>query len=309
MSDFSSTVAWLADAPLFIDADHVGRFYDAVVSPETETGETVIEITEDKIDALKGKLSLGANIAVGDLIGNFTKLLPGLDVKAAGEGVIERQTKNVEKNRVTLHPIKTPQRQLVQLSVHYFLNHPDRFYLVNNASEQKWRDPVSIAEVPRQLTFLDLPSQVQAQEKGLPETKLIPTAAEFEDGKIELIYNKLQGKDGSELPGYPDKGTPDELKKARKKYWNWFNTNFSATQAMIAVEQAASEHKRIRWIDYRVPLTHEGDTLHLHISPAGEYDTGVFAYNFIKRGFKHGLRLVGTLKSEPDMNVLAIYDK
>ena len=78
---------------------------------------------------------------------------------------------------------------------------------------------------------------------------------------------------------------------------------------MIAVEQAALEHKRIRWIDYRVPLTDEGDTLHLHISPAGKYDTGVFAYNFIKRGFKHGLRLVGTLKSEPDMNVLAIYDK
>ena len=68
-------------------------------------------------------------------------------------------------------------------------------------------------------------------------------------------------------------------------------------------------HGRIRWIDYRVPLTKDGDTLHLHISPTETYDTGVFAYNFIKRGHKHGLRLVGTLKSEPDMNVLAIYDK
>jgi hypothetical protein len=78
---------------------------------------------------------------------------------------------------------------------------------------------------------------------------------------------------------------------------------------MIAVEEAASNNGRIRWIDYRVPVTREGDTLHLHVCPAGKYDTGVFAYNFIKRGFKHGLRLVGTLKSEPDMNVLAIYEK
>ena len=309
MSDLPSNIAWLADAPLFIDADHISRFYDAIVSPETETGETVIEITEDKINALKGKLALEASVTVGDLIGKFTNLLPGLDIKAAGEGNIERQTNNIEKNRVTLHPIKTPQRQLVQLSVHYLLNHPSRIYLVNNASEQEWRSPTSVAEVPRQLTFLDLPSQAQAQEKNLPETKLIPTAAEFEDGKIELIYNTLKGRNGSEPPSYPDKGRPDELRNARREYWNWFNTNFSATQAMIAVEQAALEHKRIRWIDYRVPLTDEGDTLHLHISPAGQYDTGVFAYNFIKRGFKHGLRLVGTLKSEPDMNVLAIYDK
>ena len=203
MSDLPSNIAWLADAPLFIDADHISRFYDAIVSPETETGETVIEITEDKINALKGKLALEASVTVGDLIGKFTNLLPGLDIKAAGEGNIERQTNNIEKNRVTLHPIKTPQRQLVQLSVHYLLNHPSRIYLVNNASEREWRSPVSVAEVPRQLTFLDLPSQAQAQEKNLPETKLIPIAAEFEDGKIELIYNTLKGRDGSEPPSYP----------------------------------------------------------------------------------------------------------
>jgi len=59
----------------------------------------------------------------------------------------------------------------------------------------------------------------------------------------------------------------------------------------------------------QVPLTLDGDTLHLHIVPSANYDTGVFAYNFVKRGYKHGLRLVGTPQSEPDMNVLAIYEK
>jgi hypothetical protein len=41
----------------------------------------------------------------------------------------------------------------------------------------------------------------------------------------------------------------------------------------------------------------------------GDYDTGVFAYNFVKRGFSHGLRLVGTLKAGTDVNVLAIFEK
>ena len=53
----------------------------------------------------------------------------------------------------------------------------------------------------------------------------------------------------------------------------------------------------------------EGDTLHLHVCPHGKSDTGTLAYNLIKRGFKHGLRIVGTLELEPDMNVLAIYEK
>ncbi len=34
------------------------------------------------------------------------------------------------------------------------------------------------------------------------------------------------------------------------------------------------------------------------------HDTGVFAYNFVPRGFNYGLRIVGTLKSGPDVNVL-----
>jgi len=35
----------------------------------------------------------------------------------------------------------------------------------------------------------------------------------------------------------------------------------------------------------------------------------VFAYNLIRRGWRYGLRIVGSLKSQPALNVLAIYDK
>jgi hypothetical protein len=45
------------------------------------------------------------------------------------------------------------------------------------------------------------------------------------------------------------------------------------------------------------------------LTAAGRYDTITFAYNFIRRGYEFGLRLIGTLKTDPDMNVLAIYER
>jgi hypothetical protein len=44
-------------------------------------------------------------------------------------------------------------------------------------------------------------------------------------------------------------------------------------------------------------------------SARGDYDTGVFAYNFIRRGERYGLRIMGSLKSQPALNVLAAYEK
>lgn len=114
------------------------------------------------------------------------------------------------------------------------------------------------------------------------------------------------------MPPYPSWKRdiePSALLAQRKEYWKWFATNYSDTRSMIAVEQAAEKSHGIRWIDYRLPLDEEGLTLHLHLQGRTIYDTGTFAYNFIKRGFKHGLRLVGTLKSEPDLNVLAVFER
>jgi hypothetical protein len=76
------------------------------------------------------------------------------------------------------------------------------------------------------------------------------------------------------------------------------------------VEGAGDEGQKIAWIAFRVPLAgNAGPFMHLHIAARGKYDTGVFGYNFIRRGHKHGLRIVGTLKSEPDLNVLAIFER
>jgi hypothetical protein len=239
--------------------------------------------------------------------------------KSKAEGSAKKEDATKEGQKVELLPIDTPQRQLEQLALYYCAYFHERFKIVTDTKDESWRSPSFILDPPRALALIDLPSHAEAETSGKPATKLIPTAAEFENGKIELIYQRLRGKqvdpqtgiESEGLPTYPDKaGTPPaELKAQRAKYWAWFDKCFSAPQCMLAVEEAAGENGRIRWIDFRLPLTAAGDTLHLHVCPGGRYDTGSLAYNLIKRGFKHGIRLVGTLKSEPDMNVLAIYEK
>ena len=102
-----------------------------------------------------------------------------------------------------------------------------------------------------------------------------------------------------------------DFEKNRDAYWSWFSDHWNANKAIQVIENEVGTGGRPRWIDYRVPI--EGadtpHTIHLHVVAHGEFDTGVFAYNLVKRGWKHGLRVVGTLKSEPDVNVLAIYEK
>jgi hypothetical protein len=52
-----------------------------------------------------------------------------------------------------------------------------------------------------------------------------------------------------------------------------------------------------------------GASSHLDVSARGDYDTGIFAYNFIRGGERYGLRIVCRLKSQPALNVLAAYEK
>jgi len=309
--EMPNNFVWLADAPLFIDTDQVYRFYDAVVRPETAKGTTTLEITKENARQISGKLGLEAGIGLTEL-GSLLTFFPFLkpEVKASGEGTYEGNKSEQDTTTIELHPIQTPQRQLVLLALHYYVNLRSRVFFVDNPADEDWRSPQNISSVPRELVFLDLPGQEEAVSSNLAETKIIPTAAEFGDGKVVPLFNELVNKSGEAPPLYPEKAlTLQSLRSKRRAYWRWFDENFSATQSMSVVEKASTEHGRIRWIDYRVPVTKDGDTLHLHVVPAGNYDAGVLAYNFIKRGYKHGLRLVGTLRSEPSMNILAIYDK
>jgi hypothetical protein len=175
------TLLWLWDAPLFIDEVQIGRFYDAVVRPESKAGKATISLAKMNTHKAAAKLGVKAGLslgAFGRIISQFIK--PEFNV--IGEGGYEWAAQNTSTEAIELHEISTPERQLIQLTGHYILSNPDRLLLVEveEMAKEDWRTPDVIAAVPRALAFLDLPGRHEAHAFGLPETKIIPTAAEFD---------------------------------------------------------------------------------------------------------------------------------
>lgn len=301
----ASSVVWLADAPLFIDADQIAALYDAIVKPERDQGTITLSTKNLTVHDKSVEGKVGAEVGAASIIKTW---FPFLDAKVTGEaaGSLRDQESKEKDETIEFHPISTPQRQLVQLAFHYLVNLPARVRVVQGTTDSTWSDAAFVTATPRALLFLDLPS----------ETVFIPTAAELNQGNVVLFYEELTkafAKEGELPPQYPEPA-PDlpleALLAKRKEYWGWYRERFRATKAMQIVEGKISDGKgRIRWIDYRVPIAADDTTLHLHICGRERFDTGTFAYNLVKRGHKHGLRIVGTLKSEPDLNVLAIFEK
>ncbi|MCA8990761.1 MAG: hypothetical protein KDA88_02225 [Planctomycetaceae bacterium] len=302
---------WLADAPLFIDGSQVEQFFDAVVQPSSKVVKLLSSQATTGEVSLSAKVTGGAKLDFSKALGLLGNFFSGLgEVSAEAEAGGAGKSSDQSRNDVERIPIVSPQRQLLGLTLHYVSKQPNRIFLINDPSDQCWRTAEVLTDVPRALVFLEFHGTESNRKSGEHfGTMLIPTAAEFDDGVVVPIYPELTRASGERPPKYPETGSEEELLNGRREYWKWFSEEFSADHAMRAIEKAASQHGRIRWIDFRVPISEQGDTLHLHVVPAAKYDTGVFAYNFVKRGFKHGLRLVGTLKSEPDMNVLAIYER
>jgi hypothetical protein len=151
------------------------------------------------------------------------------------------------------------------------------------------------------MLMIDLPAQ----------SRFIPAALELASGKVVPVFDelatKLELRGAPNKPTYPGSGSPRE---ARNDYWKWFADNYSDRDAGTVIEDAAGTGSKIAWIDFRLPLNGSiGPYMHLHLAARGSYDTGIFAYNLVNRGFKHGVRVVGTLKSEPDLNVLAVFER
>ena len=228
--------AWLADAPLFIDAAQVEQFYDAVVQPEYEAGSTKLEVTREVAAEIRGKLGVRTEVSPGGLAKWLSKIF---NVKVVGKAEVQANAAVDDSDTVVieLHPIKTPQRQLVQLTIHYLVNHSDRLALAANSPES-WPSAQDILAVPRALGFIDL----------APGTRILPTAAEFDDGSIVPLFLEFNKGKQSKQPDYPEVGTPAQLKEQRKEYWRWFYDNVTATEAMLVIENAAGKHGKISWI-------------------------------------------------------------
>src|SRR5262249_55224650 len=103
----------------------------------------------------------------------------------------------------------------------------------------------------------------------------------------------------------PGPDAPDEAKRA---YFQGMRQIYDNQIALEVVEDAAKDDE-IAWIDFNISLDVDGtEFLHLHVAARETSDTGVFGYKLVRRGFTHGVRIVGTLKTGPDLNVLAIFE-
>jgi hypothetical protein len=296
-------LAWLADAPLFIDGPQVTAFYEAVVAPSAHEKRITISLKN-----LEGKKTIiggaaKAEIGLTDWLATvfpFISAKGEIDVKAERERQLQQERGQV----IELEPISSPHRQLIYLAFHYAAQLPHRLKIVADpAKDSSWYEPEFVAELPRALVFLDF-------QRG---AQFIPMAAEVDAGKVVLMHVEAAcsfvGARENPNPPPDDKQLKGrELDAAWARYWQWYADNFHPLRAIDVIEKTVADGGRIRWIDYRVPLI-GGKTVHLHVCGRGEYDTGVFAYNTVRRAWRYGMRLVGTVKSSPDINVLAMFDK
>lgn len=252
------------------------------------------------------KWTAGGQIEISAADSVIAKLLAPVSAKGMVEGTREGESQDGRERTITLRPVATPERQLLNLALHYGANLQDRVWTVEGTGDVAWLDDPDFASaLPRGLIFMDV-------EAGTP---IVPMAAELKDGKVILFYEQIataaqQFGLPTSPPDYPRADGP-----AMNEYWNWFYRDHepdSSILVMRVVESAVGDGGRPQWVNYRVPVGPPNSrtrSLHLNIKSRGKYDTGDFAYELLRRGKRHGVRIVGTLKSGPALNVLAIFEK
>ena len=281
-NDSVPNLSWLADSPMFIDGQQIGAFYDAVVGPAFRTVE--LQISTSQTEQLEK--SAGARLGAG-----LSALFPWLKVDAGVDARRVATSGRQEGDSIVLQPVESAARQLVELCLHYLVNQRDRICVVGQGAPLP--SAVVIGASPRMIAFVD----------ALAGTRFLPQAAELNDGRVVTFFSPLiekLKKDGGTLPvGYPVSTATATGKLQRDAYWNWFADHWNADKAVEVIEDVIGDGGRPRWIDYRSTFA-SGETLHLHVVARGDYDTGVFAYNLIRRGERYGLRIVGSLNpSQP----------
>jgi hypothetical protein len=284
-------LSWLADSPMSIDGQQIGAFYDAVVGPAFRTVELQIRA---------GRAEQAQKTGGGSATAGLSSLFPWLKAEAQVQASRTTMREEQDGQSIVSRPVESAARQLVQLSLHYLVNQPSRICAADQ--QTLLPDAAAIGTSPRMVAFVDVP----------PGARFLPQAAELNGGRVVTFFSPLIEKlkrDGGTLPGpYPRTTETEAGRQQRDAYWGWFAEHWNADEAVKVVEDVIGDGGRPRWIDYRMAFG-TGQELHLHVVARGDYDTGVFAYGIIRRGERFGLRIVGSLKSQPALNVLAIYEK
>lgn len=291
VSSSEPDLSWLADAPVFIDGYQIGAFYDAVVG----RGFRAVQLRLSAGQTEQLERSAGGSMNAGSsALFSWLKFDVGANVGRT------RSRIRREGQSVVLEPAESPSMRLVQLTLHYMGNQPDRICAVTRGTEVPGHEEISAS--PRMLVFIDVP----------PETMFLPQAAELDGGRVVTFFSalteKLRQDQDSRVAEYPATDATDKGKRQRDAYWQWYADHWKTDEVVKVAEEVIGGGGRPRWIDYRMTFA-TGEDLTLHVEGHGDYDTGVFAYNMIRRGWRFGLRIVGSLKSQPALNVLAVYEK
>lgn len=295
---------FLVDAPMAMDTLLIERFHDAVIRPES------IARSESEASASKkiAERRLGAE-------GKAAAEIPFV-VNLALKGKFEHRATG--ENSASLSRQfdipRTHERLLEEIVAFYLLNFPERVlridpvattvFTAESETERKYEilDATCAKPGPRPIVLIDAPRS----------TKIMPMAGEFMNGKLDVVYESLIKE--LSTPDAPLKRFGRDMDPERKaERWKELADRFDASVAMSVLEDASrrNDNSRFDWVDFRMPWGNGGSPspLHLHLVPNGRYPTGVFGHAFIRRAFSNGVRIVGTLKSGGDINVLAIYER
>jgi hypothetical protein len=304
--------AWLLDAPLFIDDEQVKSLYNAVALPEYEEEYLTVETKALKISKWSAGAEVGAEAGTGAIISH---LLGAIKIKTKMKGELGGQTEEGSDDTIKLTAVKSPERRLLNLAVHYAVNISGQLWNVKGLDDFSWIEQASaVADAPRPLVFLDVVQDAQQESKRFP---IVPMAAELSNGKVVTFYDRIPAAVKGPGEIIPPKYPPSDIGDEANEFWTWMREARpgkadTSILLMNMVEEAIGAGGRPRWMDCRVPLGPPGEqtqSLHLHIKGREAYDTGDFAYHLLHRGKLHGFRVVGTLKTGPALNVLALYEK
>jgi hypothetical protein len=295
---------FLADAPQFIDRPLVDQLFDAIFQPAFELASRSKSQIDSNARALAAEVSGGGDIGVPTM----------LKLSATAKfGETDTRTGSVTDTD-SWTAVYSSERRLEKLVNLYNYSYPDRCFSVptdlsvltdQTGTKRSWAYVETLLKQEvgvRPLVVFDLE----------PGTKLLPMFAELDTADVVSLHEKYleEAKKDEGFPPYPAYGAEDYSQKSAD-YWIAFERIFDSTVAMKVVERAGKDSARLEWIDFRLVHTKEAGIIskHLHISPRGQYPSGTFAYQFVRRAEHNGVRILGTLKSGVDINVLAIYER
>ena len=293
---------WLTDVPMFLDERSVDRLHGAIVRPDY----VLLQSQETAARSRSETASSELQSTVEGSIPTFLKL--GASAKYSSGAASELSA----AQQLTKQFIHTAEQRFQDVVLAYRKSMPERLLfaaaegakLTSHAGTPlTWEEAEALTDHPgpRPLLFFDLP----------PGSAILPMAGETVEGKTVLLYEWLIDRltqAGYVIPPFPADDDPESA-RAKDAHWDALIAHYRNRVALEVIEHGFSSGHRIEWIDYRLKLPSRAKPVHVHFSPGGQVPTGAFAYNFVRRGFKVGLRVIAQLKRGCDMNALALYER